>query len=456
MTKILALLLALTLSAIAGSDARGDFFSIISEEDEGMMKLHESWMAEHGKVYTSLDEKQRRFSIFKDNFRFITEHNSKPNQIFKMGLNKFADLTNEEFKVSYLGRKQTSVNRLRSAAGSPRYQYRENDSLPSSIDWRKKGAVTPVKDQGSCGSCWAFSTTAGVEGINEIVTGQLISLSEQELVDCDTSVDDGCNGGLMDYAYEFIIENGGIDSEKDYPYTGYDGVCDTSREKRHVVTIDGFEDVPANDEASLTKAVAHQPVSVAIEGSGRPFQLYSSGIFTGSCGTTLNHGVTAVGYGSDGSQEYWIVKNSWGTNWGEEGYIRMAKNIGLTSGKCGIAMEASYPTKNSSNPPTTPPSPPSPVKPPTQCDSSYSCPQSNTCCCLFEFFGYCYSWGCCPLESAVCCDDHSSCCPHNYPVCNVEQGTCSTNSNNPFGVKMLKRTPAQRIGAIIGHKGTVA
>lgn len=316
-------------------------------------------------------------------------------------------------------------------------------SVPDSIDWREKGAVVGVKDQSSCGSCWAFSAVAAVEGINQIATGNLISLSEQELVDCDTSVNEGCNGGLMDYAFEFIINNGGIDTEDDYPYKSRDGRCDSYRKNAHVVSIDGYEDVPVNDENALKKAVAKQPVSVAIEGSGRAFQLYESGIFSGSCGLDLDHGVTAVGYGSENGKDYWIVRNSWGTEWGESGYIRLARNIGLSSGKCGIAMEASYPIKTSPNPPNPGPSPPSPVKPPSICDNYYSCPESTTCCCVYEYNNLCFAWGCCPLEGATCCDDHYSCCPHDYPICNIQAGTCLLSKNNPLGVKALARTPAK-------------
>ncbi|XP_020675492.2 probable cysteine protease RD21B, partial [Dendrobium catenatum] len=145
----------------------------------------------------------------------------------------------------------------------------------------------------------------------------------------------------MDYAFEFIINNGGIDTEEDYPYKSRDGRCDSFRKNARVVSIDGYKDVPENDENALKIAVANQPVSVAIEGSGRAFQLYESGIFSGSCGLDLDHGVTAVGYGSENGNDYWIVRNSWGTEWGEDGYIRLARNIGLSSGKCGIAMEAS-------------------------------------------------------------------------------------------------------------------
>ncbi|KAI3904364.1 hypothetical protein MKW92_007757 [Papaver armeniacum] len=411
--------------------------------EKEMNDLYESWLIKHGKVYNTLGEKERRFEIFKDNLKFIDEHNSQIGLSYKVGLNKFADLTNDEYRKMYLGTKIDSKRSLYSPK-SDRYSVRDGDDLPDSIDWRTKGAVAPVKDQGSCGSCWAFSTIAAVEGINKIVTDDLISLSEQELVDCDTSYNEGCNGGLMDYAFQFIINNGGIDSEEDYPYKARDGTCDSYRKNAKVVSIDGYEDVPVNDEKALQKAVAHQPIAVAIEAGGRAFQLYSSGIFSGKCGTSLDHGVAAVGYGSEDGKDYWIVKNSWGASWGEKGYIRMERNLAdTTTGKCGIAMEASYPTKKGDNPPNPGPSPPTPVAPPSVCDNYYTCPQSTTCCCVYEYGKYCFAWGCCPLESATCCEDHDSCCPHDYPVCNVEAGTCQLSKNDLFGVKALKRTPAK-------------
>ncbi|KAM0057875.1 putative actinidain [Helianthus debilis subsp. tardiflorus] len=318
--------------------------------DEEVRNTYDLWLTRHGKTYNALGEKESRFRIFADNFKFIDEHSLSGNKSYKVGLNQFADLTNEEYRSMYLGTKVDPYRRIAKMQRgeiSRRYAVQENEMFPAKVDWRERGAVSPVKNQGGCGSCWAFSTVASVEGIDKIVTGDLISLSEQELVDCDNKYNSGCNGGSMDYAFQFIVSNGGIDSESDYPYKGVGAVCDPVRKnKAKIVSIDGYEDVPPMNEKALMKAVAHQPVSVGIEASGRAFQLYTSGVLTGSCGTNLDHGVVVVGYGSENGKDYWIVRNSWGPEWGEDGYIRMERNKADTrAGMCGITLMASYPIK---------------------------------------------------------------------------------------------------------------
>ncbi|KAK3166271.1 hypothetical protein QOZ80_1AG0043660 [Eleusine coracana subsp. coracana] len=323
--------------------------------DQAMWDLYERWQVHH-KVHRHHGEKGRRFGIFKENVHFIHRHNKHGHHPYRLSLNHFGDMGREEFRSTFADSRINDLRRQedRRAPPVPGFIYDGAVDLPKSVDWRQRGAVTAVKNQGRCGSCWAFSAVVAMEGINAIRTGKLVSLSEQELIDCDTA-EDGCQGGLMENAFEFVKRHGGVTTEAAYPYRAANGTCDNARSRRApLVVIDGHQMVPAGSEAALAKAVANQPVSVAIDAGGQAFQFYSDGVFTGDCGTDLDHGVAAVGYGvADDGTPYWIVKNSWGPTWGESGYIRMQRGVG-DGGLCGIAMEASFPVKTSPNPVQTP------------------------------------------------------------------------------------------------------
>lgn len=279
-------------------------------------------------------EEQRRFGIFSAHVDRINEENGR-GLSHRLGVTQFADLLTAEFTNMYFG----YAPELRKHDLQTEPWQALNVTAPASIDWVAKGAVTPVKNQNQCGSCWSFSTTGAVEGAFQIATGKLVSLSEENLVDCDHG-DNGCSGGLMDNAFNFIRKNG-ICAEIAYPYIAGGGTPGQCKSCTAVVAITGYTDVPQGDEIALKLAVARQPVSVAIEADKMVFQLYRGGVLKKrGCGTQLDHGVLVVGYGTDGGDDYWKVKNSWGPTWGEGGYIRLARGQNY----CGIATQPSYPT----------------------------------------------------------------------------------------------------------------
>ncbi|XP_037031997.1 procathepsin L-like isoform X1 [Bradysia coprophila] len=328
--------------AVAIAVSSGTFIQDVLKEEWHSFKL------EHSKKYDDPMEERFRQKIFLESKRKIAQHNQLYEMgkvTYKLGLNKYADLLHQEFVSTMNGFNRSTSNLYKSDTKQEAVTFIEPDvDVPAAVDWRKKGAVTPVKDQGHCGSCWSFSATGSLEGQHFRKTGKLVSLSEQNLVDCSGKYgNDGCNGGLMDQAFKYIKANGGIDTEKSYPYEAVDDTCryDASNSG---ATDKGFVDIPQGDEDKLKKALATiGPVSVAIDASRSSFQLYSEGVYYDpECSSEeLDHGVLAVGYGTDESgDDYWIVKNSWGSSWGQDGYILMARN---KENHCGIATSSSYP-----------------------------------------------------------------------------------------------------------------
>jgi len=310
---------------------------ILSEEQ--YQDAFVSFMAQYQKKY-SHESFFDRYNVFKANLDFIEQHSSC-NSSYTVAMNQFGDLTAAEFGASYTGLNyvDTPFIRSKNAPTEPRV-----NANPTTVDWRTK-AVTGVKNQGQCGSCWSFSSTGSIEGAWAIKGNTLVSLSEQQLVDCSgPQGNNGCNGGWMDYAFQYVIKNKGITGESDYAYTARQGTC-AAAGKTIRATISSFKDVPANSDPSLETAVALGPVSVALEADKSSFQFYSGGVFSDpSCGVALDHAVLAVGYNVLGGTPYWIVKNSWGTGWGLSGYIYIARGT-TNSGKgvCGINSAPSYP-----------------------------------------------------------------------------------------------------------------
>ncbi|XP_055946898.1 procathepsin L-like [Argiope bruennichi] len=307
-------------------------------------ELNEHWenfKKVFGKNYNEREEVTRR-QIWERRLADIVRHNLRYDlglHSFRKGLNEYSDLEHDEFVKTFNGYRRQPGHKSNGTTWVPAF----NANIPDQVDWRDKGLVTPVKNQQQCGSCWAFSTTGSLEGQHKKKTGQLVSLSEQNLVDCsEPEGNQGCEGGLMDQAFQYIKDNKGIDTEDSYPYTAEDGTCHFKRSAVGA-TVTGYVDIPTGDEEALKKEVATVgPISVAIDASHDSFQTYQDGVYDESeCSSEqLDHGVLVVGYGTEDGSDYWLVKNSWGTTWGIKGYIKMARN---KDNQCGIATQASYP-----------------------------------------------------------------------------------------------------------------
>jgi len=324
------ILLLIVLVAIAG------FASAATTEE--LKSLWTAWKSYHKRQYSPIEDASR-FEIFVDNYYKVIIHNAE-NEDPKLGLNKFADLSGSEWKSMYTGGAFFEDNQKIVAESTKTLDV--VGDLPDSFDWRPKGAVTPIKDQGQCGSCWTFSTTGTLEGFYFINNGSLLSFSEQQIVDCDTDCY-GCNGGWPYLAVQYAGING-LEEEADYPYTAQDGTCNYDASKT-IKTNNNYTFITPNSSDSLKAAIVNMPVSVVIEADQNAFQLYKSGTIWRACGSQIDHAVLAVGYGKQGIFDAFIVKNSWGTTWGDEGYVYIAVNEKANNGLgvCGILSQPVVP-----------------------------------------------------------------------------------------------------------------
>lgn len=324
--------------------------SIVESKYVDYVMLFKQFMVKYDKSYESYEEELYREQVFIDNYQLIMEHNQVDTHNFKLEMNEYMDKYSHEMTKGYIPSFNYYLRKTRNCLefGND-ITCPEVDTLPQVVDWREHNAVTPVKNQGQCGSCWSFSATGAMEGAWSIANGELVSFSEQQLMDCSKLYGNmGCNGGLMDSAFRYAIDNGMCEEEQQ-PYEAVDGSCkDVTCSKSY--EFDECYDVEPLNQYALKVAVSKQPVSVAIQADKPIFQFYSSGVIdSDSCGTSLDHGVLVVGYGTENGIDYWLVKNSWGPEWGDEGYVKIARDDNSTTspGICGIASTPSFPIATS-------------------------------------------------------------------------------------------------------------
>jgi len=336
-TAGIAAVAAIAGLAVYSQDASTQLFS----SSDPVEKAYVEYLSKHGKSYGTKEEYNLRLEKFRANMLTVEQHNSQNADDHVLGLNYMADWTETEYK-QLLGFKKNHNKKHHKKEHKNKKHHRHLDTLPTSVNWVTDGAVTPVKNQGQCGSCWSFSATGSMEGRYQIKNKSLVSFSEQQLVDCSKAQGNmGCNGGLMDYAFEYA-EKTALDTEAQYPYKGREGTC--SIPSAGTAQVVSYADVTTKSPSALAAAVAEGPVSIAIDASGIAFQLYHGGIMKRFCGSSLDHGVLLVGYGTDNGTDYWLVKNSWGASWGEKGYFRILKSMKEgEAGVCGLQLQPSYP-----------------------------------------------------------------------------------------------------------------
>ncbi|KAM9973134.1 hypothetical protein ACTFIR_012509 [Dictyostelium discoideum] len=308
-------------------------------------EIFKNWMVKYNKHYKNNKEYLKRFDIFQDNYNFILNHRNKNDENIEMDLNEYSDLTHKEFADKFFEKlvpepRSGPINDIKATP----FKHNVNATIPKSFDWRDHGAVGKVKNQGSCSSCWSFSALGALEGHYYIKYGELLDLSEQNLVDCATPFGPkGCKTGWMHDAFKYIISSGGVNLESQYPYTGKDEVCKFNQSEKEA-KVSGYVMIPKFDESALMEAIAlYGPVAVPIDTSTKEFQHLSGGIYYSDSCDPWNtiHAVLAIGYGTDeNGVDYFLMKNSWGKSWGTNGFFKVKRGV---KGKCGIVTAASYP-----------------------------------------------------------------------------------------------------------------